>query len=244
VASVCRSLDIDVTVVETAAIPLSRVLGASLGGHLADLHRDTGVRILCGTSVVGLHGRDAVESVTLSSGETVETDLILACVGSRPATDWLESSGLSLRNGVLADHRCVVDAEAGIVAAGDVASWHNPLYGRRMRVEHWANAIEQGGFAARALLGTAAESGLSSVPYFWSEQLGSRLQSVGSAQGHDEVAVLEHDGDTMVVAYRRDERLVAVAGIHAGSRVLGYRAKIESRIPFRSVLDDRVASRA
>ena len=227
VASAARSMGVNVTVVEAAPVPLGHVLGAGLGEHLARVHRDHGVQMRCGVTVTGWHGRERAESVVLSDGTEIEAGLVLACVGSRPAVGWLQGSGLDLRDGIRCDHRCVAAGVDRVVAAGDVASWPNPCFGTRMRVEHWANAIEQGTFAACALLGQAAPAGFSSVPYFWSEQYGTRLQSVGVCAGHDETLLLRHSGQAMVVGYGRAGRVIGVAGYDAGTAVLGYRKHIE-----------------
>ncbi|HEX4061334.1 MAG TPA: FAD-dependent oxidoreductase [Streptosporangiaceae bacterium] len=237
VASAARSMGVNVTVVEAAPVPLGHVLGAGLGEHLARVHRDHGVQMRCGVTVTGWHGQERVESIVLSDGAEIEAGLVLACVGSQPAVGWLQGSGLDLGDGVRCDRNCVAAGADQVVAAGDVASWLNPCFGARMRVEHWANAIEQGTFAARALLGQAAPAGFSSVPYFWSEQYGIRLQSVGVCVGHDETLLLRHCGQTMVVGYGRAGRVIGVAGYDAGtavgrvsgqkSGVLGYRKHIE-----------------
>jgi 3-phenylpropionate/trans-cinnamate dioxygenase ferredoxin reductase subunit len=99
-----------------------------------------------------------------------------------------------------------------------------------MLVEHWTNAIEQGGFAARQIMGVADGAGFSSAPYFWSEQFDLRIQSVGSIAGHDDVVVLERDGDKLVLAYAREGTLIAVAGVNAGAILPKYRRLIERRI--------------
>jgi len=227
VASAARSMGLDVTVVEAAPVPLEHVLGARLGQHLAQVHRDHGVRMRCGVTVTGWRGREQVESVVLSDGTEIEAGLVLACVGSEPAVGWLQGSGLDLRDGVRCDHRCLATGADQVAAAGDVASWPNPCFGSRMRVEHWANAIEQGTFAARALTGRATPEGFSSVPYFWSEQYGTRLQSVGVSAGHDQALLLSRPGQAMVVGYGRAGRVIGVAGYDAGTAVLGYRKSIE-----------------
>lgn len=237
VASAARAMGADVTVIEAGPVPLAHALGNTLGEHVAQMHRERGVRVRCNTTVTGLHGDAWVESVSLSDGTQADTDLVLACVGSQPSVGWLLTSGLDVSNGVICDHQCIVSADASIVAAGDVASWHNPLYRGRMRIEHWANAIEQGTFAARALLGLAPAAGFSSVPYFWSEQYGTRLQSVGTSLGHDEVMILQHSGETMVAGYGRAGQVIGVAGISAGHTVLRYRKTIEQRAALGSLAD-------
>src|SRR5207248_8503420 len=150
VAATAHGLGASVTVLEALGTPLVRALGEEMGAACAELHHDHGVDLRTGVGVSGFLGHDRVEGVLLADGSVVDTDLVVVGVGVRPATDWLESSGLDLRDGVVCDSRCF--AAPGIVAAGDVARWPNELFGVEMRLEHWTNAAEQGMAAARALL--------------------------------------------------------------------------------------------
>jgi NADPH-dependent 2,4-dienoyl-CoA reductase/sulfur reductase-like enzyme len=186
VASVVRSHGKSVTVLETADIPLAQVLGTDFGLHVSRMHTERGVILRTGVRVAGIDsgGSGAVAGVRLRDGTRLEADLVLVAIGSKPGVDWLESSGLDLANGVGCDENCAPAGASDVVAAGDVASWFNPLYDARMRIEHWTNAIEQGAYAARRLLGKHEPGGFSSAPYFWSDQLGLRLQSIGWARGY------------------------------------------------------------
>lgn len=229
VAAVARKLGLDVTVVEAAEVPLRHALGRTFGDHIAAVHRDRGVRILCGHTVAGVHGDATVEAVSLADGTRLPADVVLVSIGSTPATNWLTSSGLDTTRGVLCDRTCAPRGLADVVAAGDVATWHNPLYERHMRVEHWTNAIEQGTYAAQRLLGTHDPKGFVSAPYFWSDQYGMRLQSVGSTAGYDQIEILARDSERLLVAYGRQGRLICVAGLHAGRAVMSYRRLVLDR---------------
>jgi NADPH-dependent 2,4-dienoyl-CoA reductase/sulfur reductase-like enzyme len=237
VAAVAAELGKRVTVVEAAPVPLERVLGRAFGEHVAAVHRTRGVELRTGTGMARLEvdADGAVSGVELTDGSRLSAALVLFAVGSVPETGWLEGSGATLENGVRCDATCEVEGLPGVVAAGDVASWWNPLYARRMRVEHWTNAIEQGGYAARRLLGEHDPAGFSSAPYFWSDQFGMRLQSIGSTTGHDAVEVIEHEGDTMIVGYGVGGRLVAVAGLNAGTAVNRYRKAVLTGADLESV---------
>lgn len=228
-AAVARGMGKDVTVVEAAPLPLAHAVGTTLGWHIAELHRTRGVSLVCGVGVASIHQEGDGFHLVLSSGATLEADFVLGAVGSAPVTGWLQGSGLDIANGVRCDATCAVVGAEGVVAAGDVATWPNPLYGRLMRVEHWANAIEQGTFAARTLMGTHDSLGFSSAPYFWSDQYELKIQSIGSAAGHDESVVLEHDGERIIVAYGRDGALVGVAGVNTGPIIPKYRPMIDRR---------------
>ena len=235
VAAAARSIGRDVTVVEVAPIPLAHAVGTTLGEHLAWIHHSRGVEILCGVGVREIQGEGRATGVILEDGRVLEADLVVAAVGSLPNVGWLAGSGLDISAGVVCDHRCVPVGAANVVAAGDAASWFNPLYDRLMRVEHWTNAIEQGSFVARQIMGGAGPAGFSSAPYFWSEQFDLRIQSVGSPLGHDAVVELERDGDQLVVAYAREGTLIAVAGVNSGAILPKYRRLIEQRVPLTAL---------
>ena len=163
--------------------------------------------------------------------------MILVAIGATPETGWLEGNGLDLADGVRCDDHCAVIGAEGVVACGDVASWFNPLLRRQLRVEHWTNAIEQGGYAARRLLGAHPPTGFASLPYFWSDQGDLKLQMLGSSEGHDEAVVLEGGAGRLVAEYRIEGRLLAVAGINAGPAVMGRRPEIIRAYQQRSLAD-------
>jgi len=235
VAAAASSIGRDVTVVEIAPVPLAHAVGTVLGEHLAQVHRAHGVEILCGTGVAEIRGDGRTQTVVLRDGRVLEADLVVAAVGSSPSTGWLAGSGLDISAGLICDHRCVPRGAANVVAAGDVASWFNPLYERQMLVEHWTNAIEQGGFAGRQLMGVADPAGFASAPYFWSEQFDLRIQSVGSSTGHDQVLILEREDDKLVLAYAREGTLIAVAGVNTGAILPKYRRLISQRVPLAAL---------
>ena len=132
VAATCKSRGLEVTMIEAAPLPLGRVLPGELGGFIADLHRSHGVEVILGVGVEGLDSRTDVEGsqrvsgVRLTDGTVVPAEVVVVGIGVVPNTGWLEGSGLRLDNGVACDATC--SAAPGIVAAGDVASWPNPLY--------------------------------------------------------------------------------------------------------------------
>lgn len=228
VAAVAGELGKQVTVLEAGPVPLERVLGRAFGEHVAAVHRTRGVELRCGSPMdrIEVDAAGAVCAVELADGTSLPTSLVLFATGSAPEVGWLAGSGADCADGIRCDATCAVEGLTDVVAAGDVAGWWNPLYGRHMRVEHWTNAIEQGGYAARRLLGRHDPAGFTSAPYFWSDQFGMRLQSIGSTTGHDAVEIIEQDGDTMIVGYGIEGRLVAVAGLNAGTAVNRYRKAV------------------
>ncbi|MFF0730890.1 NAD(P)/FAD-dependent oxidoreductase [Streptomyces chartreusis] len=204
-AAVARRLGCEVTLLEPAAVPLAHAVGRMVGEMLTDAHREQGVDLRCGVTVTEVTGH----GVQPSDGELIQADEVLTAVGSLPNTDWLVGSGLTVGDGVVCDEYC--EAARNVYAAGDVARWFNPLFGRSMRIEHRTNAAEQGMAAARNLLRPEARRPFAPVPYFWSDQYDMKIQAYGYLRGHDEVAVVEGD-----VAERR-----FVAVYRAGDQVAG-----------------------
>jgi NADPH-dependent 2,4-dienoyl-CoA reductase/sulfur reductase-like enzyme len=227
VAATARGRGLDVTMIEMAGTPLERVLGAEMGGVCAAVHRDHGVDLRTGVGVAEITGADRVERVVLSDGTRLDADVVVVGVGVIPNTEWLEGSGLEIRDGVVCDETCL--AAPGVVAAGDVARWPNRLFGQSMRVEHWDNAIAQGTEAARRLLaGDNAAEPFAPVPWFWSDQYDRKIQLAGRSGPDDEVAVVTGSPAERRFAaiYGRAGRIVAVLGFNRPRHVMQYRRLI------------------
>jgi NADPH-dependent 2,4-dienoyl-CoA reductase/sulfur reductase-like enzyme len=238
VAALAVSLGIQAVVVEAARLPMLAVLGADPAATLQRMLEARGITFRLGVTVTGITRQaDRTSSVRLASSEDITADVVLVAVGAAPETGWLAGNGLDLTDGVRCDDHCAVIGAAGVVACGDVASWFNPLLRRQMRVEHWTNAIEQGSYAARRLLGTPPADGFASLPYFWSDQGDLKLQMLGSSEGHDQVLVLESGAASLVAEYRSEGRLLAVAGINAGPAVMTRRPDIVRAYQQRSLAD-------
>jgi NADPH-dependent 2,4-dienoyl-CoA reductase/sulfur reductase-like enzyme len=227
VAATCRMRGLDVTLLEALPVPLARALGDEVGAACAELHRDNGVDLRVGVAVDGFDGDGRVERVRLSDGGTVDADVVVIGVGVAPETAWLEASGLVLGNGVVCDASCFASAP-GVVAAGDVARWHNPLFGIDMRVEHWTNAAEQGTAAARALLAGRGAEPFAPVPYFWSDQYDAKIQFVGLCGPDDEVRVVHGSfaERRFVALYGRAGRLVGALAVSRPRLLMAYRRLI------------------
>jgi 3-phenylpropionate/trans-cinnamate dioxygenase ferredoxin reductase subunit len=172
VAASARGLGADVTLLEQAGSPLEAVLGLELGAFFAQLHRSHGVNLVTGARVAAIEaGR-----VRLGDGSTVECDAVLLGVGVAPATALAEAAGLELENGIACDERLRTSAP-DVFAAGDVAAAVHPRFGRRIRVEHWANAGDQGTYVAKSMLGS--EEPYAALPYFFSDQYDLGLEYLG-----------------------------------------------------------------
>ena len=212
VAAAARQAGGDVTVVESAALPLVRVLGPEIAPVFAALHREHGVDLRLGTGLTGIDHQDGRTRVRLDDGTEVAPDLILVGIGAEP------NDALAAKAGLVTDHGVLVDAslrasEPHVFAAGDVAQHDHPLHGR-LRVEHWDTAIHQGRHAARVMLG--GDEPYVRQPYFFTDQYDLGMEYVGhvGAQGYDEVVVRGSLTDRTFTALWLSDGHVA-AGMHA-----------------------------
>jgi len=180
VAAAARTRGAAVTLVEIDRLPLRRVLGDEAAQVFADLHTSHGVELRLGTGVREIVGRDGrVASVTLEDGSSVPADAVVVGVGISPATELAEVAGLAVDNGVLVD-AALRTSDPDVHAAGDVANVDHPLLGRRLRVEHWDNALHGGPAAARSMLGQ--EVRYDRVPYFFTDQYDLGMEYTGHAE--------------------------------------------------------------
>jgi NADPH-dependent 2,4-dienoyl-CoA reductase/sulfur reductase-like enzyme len=212
-ASSCAALGHAVTVVEAAPLPLVPQLGAEMAAVCAALHRRGGVDLVTGTGVAGLRGTVSVTGVELSGGRTLPADIVIVGIGATPNTGWLAGSTLALHDGVLCDDGCVT-ALPQVVAVGDVAR----VGGHR--AEHWTSATEQPRVAVANLLAGRTLESARSLPYFWSDQYGARIQFAGRREVTDSVRIAEGeltdgapaDGGFLAL-YERDGRTTAVLSV-------------------------------
>ena len=184
VAASARQKGCEVTILDMAQLPLERVLGPELGAIYRDVHSDHGVSFVGGVTIEAIEGTDRVTGVRLAGDRRIDADAVLVGVGVEPRVELAKAAGLEVDNGVLVDEHLQTSAP-GVFAAGDVANALHPLYGDRIRVEHWANALEQGPAAARNMLGRDAP--YDRVPYFFSDQYDVGMEYAGHATDWDEV---------------------------------------------------------
>ncbi|WRZ94175.1 FAD-dependent oxidoreductase [Streptomyces sp. NBC_01007] len=184
-ASSCAVLGHDVTVVEAAPLPLLPQLGPDMAAVCAALHRRMGAGLVTGTGVAGFWGSGgAVTGVKLSDGRSLPADVVIIGIGAAPNTGWLAGSTLAVNDGVLCDDGCVTGVPQ-VVAVGDVARVGGT------RTEHWTSATEQPRVAVGNLLAGRTAATLRSLPYFWSDQYGARIQFAGRRQESDTVRIVE-----------------------------------------------------
>jgi 3-phenylpropionate/trans-cinnamate dioxygenase ferredoxin reductase component len=184
VAASARQRGLEVTVLERGQVPLERVLGPQVGAIYRDIHADHGVRLLGGTGVEAIEGSGRLERVRTTDGKAIDADFVVVGIGVLPRTELAESAGLPLDNGVVVDELLRTGVPE-ILAAGDLANARHPLFDRHVRVEHWANALNQGPAAARSMLGTGEP--YERVPYFFSDQYDVGMEYSGYATEWDEV---------------------------------------------------------
>ncbi|MBQ0862204.1 FAD-dependent oxidoreductase [Streptomyces sp. A73] len=235
VASSCAMLGHDVTVVEAAPLPLVPQLGDDMAKVCAGLHADHGVTLVAGTGVAGLQGGrgyshhpdspDRVTGVELTDGRLLPADIVVVGIGVRPNTDWLESSGLLLKDGVVCDAGCV-GSLPNVVAVGDVARVDGH------RAEHWTSATEQAGIAAQNLLAGSTVATHRSLPYFWSDQYGVRIQFAGRRLPTDTPRIVEGSADarSFLACYERDGQTTAVLAVNRPRPFMRYRRELKCAV--------------
>jgi 3-phenylpropionate/trans-cinnamate dioxygenase ferredoxin reductase component len=210
VAASARQKGLEVTVVERGRVPLERVLGRELGDFYAQVHGDHGVQRVTDASLGGFEGSSRVERVRLADGRALETDFVVVGVGVAPRTELAEHAGIAVDDGILVDERLETSIP-GVFAVGDVANAYHPFYGRRLRVEHWANALNQPATAAKAMLGKPAS--YKRLPYFFSDQYDVGMEYSGYATSWDEVVFRGDPAEREFIAFWL-ERGRVVAGMN------------------------------
>ncbi len=183
-AASARGAGLDVTVIDPLALPNERIFGAEIGAFYRDVHVRNGVEMVLEDGVEALEGDGAVSAVRTANGRRIECDFAVIGIGVVPRVTLAEAAGLTVENGIQVDAACRTSAP-NVFAAGDVANAWHPFYERHIRVEHWANALNQGPAAARSMLGDAVS--YDRIPYFFSDQYDVGMEYSGYATDWDEV---------------------------------------------------------
>ncbi|WP_280249430.1 NAD(P)/FAD-dependent oxidoreductase [Nocardia abscessus] len=218
VAAAARAAGVEVTIVERGDLPLRAVLGPEMGQVFADLHRANGVDFRFEAQVEAITTEEAIATdvangVRLADGSTIEADAVLVAVGARPNVELAADAGLAVDDGVLVDER-LATSDPDIVAVGDIAAQQHPVLGRRIRVEHWANALNQPAVAAATMLGKQAA--YDRLPYFFTDQYDLGMEYTGFA-APEEYAKVVVRGDTAArefVAFWLDSADRVLAGMN------------------------------
>jgi len=207
VAASARQLGAEVAIVAPEAVPLVRVLGPEVGGVYRDLHAGHGVDLHLSTQIEAIVGNGAARGVRTTDGVVIEGDLVIVGVGVSPRVELARDAGLTLENGILVDEFLATSAP-DVFAAGDVAATWNTRYNKRIRMEHWGNALNQGQTAARNMLGQ--HMAYEKLPYFYSDQYDLGMEYNGYAADWDRV-VLRGDqaGREFLAFWLKDGRVLA-----------------------------------
>jgi 3-phenylpropionate/trans-cinnamate dioxygenase ferredoxin reductase component len=231
-AAAARAAGAEVTVLEHAELPLLRVLGPRVAQVFADLHRDHGVDLRCGVTIEAIQAArtdpSTAGAVLLSDSTEMPADLIVVGVGISPNDELARSSGLEVDNGVLVDSH-LVTSDDDILAAGDVANAYHPLLHRRLRVEHWANALHQPVVAARTMLGHTVS--YDRLPYFFTDQynLGMEYTGYSHPDDHDHVVIRgDIEARQFIAFWLHDARVVAGMNVNVWDVTEPVRTLIES----------------
>jgi 3-phenylpropionate/trans-cinnamate dioxygenase ferredoxin reductase subunit len=228
-AASARQGGLEVTVVDPSPLPLERIFGAEIAAFYRDVHRDHGVELVLGEGVEAFEGERAVTRVRTTAGRAFECDFVLVGIGVTPCVELASGAGLAIDNGILVDEKLATSAP-GVFAAGDVANAFHALYGERIRTEHWANALNQGPAASRAMLGEPVS--YDRIPYFFSDQYDVGMEYSGHAPEWDEVVFRGNPVDGEFIAFwLREQRVVAGMNVNVWDVNEHVQALIRSRQP-------------
>ncbi len=218
IAASARIAGADVTMIEMLDVPLKRTLGRQLGEVCAQIHRDHGVTVLTGEFVESV--RDVTDGVLVrtAAGREVEGDLVVVGVGIEPNAELASAAGIAVDNGIVVDEFCRTSVD-GVYAAGDVANHHHPVFGTRVRVEHFDNANRQAAAAAMSIIGRRAV--YDNVHWFWSDQYEFNLQYAGHAPRWTQAVIRGSvQARSFTMFYLHDGVLKGAFAIDRGEEVL------------------------
>jgi 3-phenylpropionate/trans-cinnamate dioxygenase ferredoxin reductase subunit len=233
VAASARQRGLEVKIVEQQSVPLERVLGPEVGAVYRDIHAGHGVEVVSGVQVEAFEGERAVERVRTSDGRALDCDFAVVGVGVEPRTQLAARGGLAIDNGVLVDAELRTSA-ADVFAAGDVANAAHPFYGERIRIEHWANALNQGPAAARNMLDRGEP--YERLPYFYSDQYEVGMEYSGFARTWDRVVFRGEPANGEFIAFwLQADRVIAGMNVN----VWDVTDPIQRLIRERIAVDDR-----
>jgi NADPH-dependent 2,4-dienoyl-CoA reductase/sulfur reductase-like enzyme/nitrite reductase/ring-hydroxylating ferredoxin subunit len=225
VASALRAREVEVDVVSVEHVPFDRVFGIALGEYIRKVHERNGVRFHLGAVASGFDGH----AITTANGEQIPADFVVVGIGVQPRTTLAKSAGMEVDKGIIVD-ASMQTSVPGVYAAGDIASYPDPISGNRMRIEHWVVAERQGEVAAAGMLGQ--DRSFTSAPFFWSEQFGTAIRYVGHASNWDHILVDGNmDSGSFTIRY-------FTAGVHCASASVGRdRDNLEDELQLESQIN-------
>ena len=237
VAASAREKGVEVTMIYPSALPLERILGSEVATVYRDLHAERGVALAAQTRLEAFEGNGSVRRVRLGD-RAIEADMVVVGIGVEPRTELAERARIRVEDGVAVDEHLATEVP-GIFAAGDVANHRHPFYGRRIRIEHWRNARDQGSVVARNMLGR--RSAYDRIPYFYSDQYDTAMEYWGHAIDWDRVVFRGDPGERDVVAFwLADGRVQAGMSLNSSDETDAIEAIIRAR---KEVDVDRLVDR-
>ena len=229
VAASARQLGLEVALIDPLPLPNVRIFGEEIGAFYRDVHAQHGVELVLGEGVEAFQGDGRVRSVRTSSGRLIECDFALVGIGVAPVVQLAADAGVAIDDGVAVDDALRASV-ADVFAAGDVANAWHPFYKRRIRIEHWANALNQGPAAARAMLGE--DVSYDRIPYFFSDQYDVGMEYSGFASEWDHVVFRgDRDRGEFVAFWLREGRVIAGMNVNVWDVNAHVQALIRSRQP-------------
>ena len=229
-ASAAREAGADVTVLEMAEQPLMAVLGPVLGRSFADLHREHGVDLRTGVTIAAIEpaaDSHKVAAVVLGDGTSIPADAVLVGIGAIPNTDLAVTAGLELDNGIVVDAQGR-SSDPDIFAVGDVANADTPALGQRVRVEHWANALDRPPTVAKGVLGKPGD--FDKLPFFYSDQYDLGLEYSGRGGREDDIVIRgDLDGREYIAFWLDGDRVTAGMNVNVWDVQDDIQALIASR---------------
>lgn len=239
VAASLRKLDVSVTLVEPTPTPLAAAIGARMGEMVTRLHVEADVDLRTGVGVdeIVVDG-GAASAVVLADGSRVEADLVVVGIGGYPELGYLDGSDIELAprevGGGIACNGVGRTSAPAVYAIGDAANWTDD-HGTYHRVEHWNHVVDHAAIVAAELLGHPITH--QSVPYFWSDQFGLKIQMLGAPHPDDEVHVVDDDGRKFLAYYSRDGVLSGVIGAGRVGKLMKTRPFLQTATPVAALLE-------
>jgi NADPH-dependent 2,4-dienoyl-CoA reductase/sulfur reductase-like enzyme len=241
IATAARKLGCDATIIEATPYPLERALGRHLGLLLSEWHGENGVTLRTGVTVANVDTTDGrVTNVSLDDGTSIPTDLLLVSIGVIPNTEWLAGSGVELaKDGSILCDEYLETSVPGIFAAGDVITWYNAHTGRTGRLETWTSANEQGSTAGEnAVVSREERRAYSTVPYFWSDWYGRRIQFAGVATDRaPEIVYGSAEAHRFVALFEDQGKVVGALAVDEPSKIMKDRRRIGQKTSWEDALE-------
>lgn len=229
IAASARQRGLEVTMIAAQSLPNVQVFGEEIGQFYRDVHAGQGVELVMGDGAAAFEGDGAVQRVRTVSGRVVECDFVVVGAGATPNVELGQRAGLDTDNGLLVDERLQCSVP-GVFAAGDVVNHQHPFYGRRVHVEHWANALNQGPAAARSMLGD--QQPYDELPYFFSDQYDVGMEYSGLSEPADRVVFRgDFEGGEFIAFWLRDGIVTAGMNVNVWDVNEHVQALIRARTP-------------